>query len=342
MRTGGGAALSVRMLARTNAKTLAILGAGVQGHSHLATVPLVRDFTEIRVTSRDIDTAHVLAALDPRCVVVESFEDAVRGADVVCCCTDAREPITHREWFSPGTHVTSVGGTFGPELDPETDAPRTASSSNGRARPRTHRPRARTSSRAAIPSPSPSSAKCSPDSSPAARTTTRSPCTSRPAAVFEDAVTARMVYDAAVAAHVGTERRVVTALPALDADRPSRYRTAACAAHPSHTPDSRTGRRVSQARIDAADRQLQGARILRAAHAIDHERIARGILSVSAGNAALACAYVAHALHVPCRVVMYENAPRLKLDGVRALGAEPVLLLARWRDRLDRQPRMGG
>ncbi len=63
-----------------------------------------------------------------------------------------------------------------------------------------------------------------------------------------------------------------------------------------------------------------------AAHAIDPERIARGLLSVSAGNAALACAYVAHALDVPCRVVMYENAPRLKIDGVRALGAEPVLL----------------
>ena len=63
-----------------------------------------------------------------------------------------------------------------------------------------------------------------------------------------------------------------------------------------------------------------------AARAIDPERVARGLLSVSAGNAALACAYVAHALHVPCRVVMYENAPCLKIDGVRALGAEPVLL----------------
>jgi threonine dehydratase len=63
-----------------------------------------------------------------------------------------------------------------------------------------------------------------------------------------------------------------------------------------------------------------------AAQAIEPERVARGLLSVSAGNAALACAFVAHTLHVPCRVVMYENAPRLKIDGVRALGAEPVLL----------------
>src|ERR1700688_3153656 len=34
MRTGGGAAVSVRVLARSDARTLAILGAGVQGQSH--------------------------------------------------------------------------------------------------------------------------------------------------------------------------------------------------------------------------------------------------------------------------------------------------------------------
>jgi ornithine cyclodeaminase/alanine dehydrogenase-like protein (mu-crystallin family) len=48
------------------------------------------------------------------------MEEAVRGAHIVACCTDAREPILKREWLSPGTHVSSVGGTFGPEVDPET------------------------------------------------------------------------------------------------------------------------------------------------------------------------------------------------------------------------------
>jgi ornithine cyclodeaminase/alanine dehydrogenase-like protein (mu-crystallin family) len=49
---------------------------------------------------------------------VGSFEAAVAGADVVCCCTDTREPILEAGWLAPGTHVSSVGGTFGPELDP--------------------------------------------------------------------------------------------------------------------------------------------------------------------------------------------------------------------------------
>jgi ornithine cyclodeaminase/alanine dehydrogenase-like protein (mu-crystallin family) len=51
-----------------------------------------------------------------------SFEEAVRGADVVACCTDAREPVIRREWLAEGVHVSSVGGTFGPELDQETMA----------------------------------------------------------------------------------------------------------------------------------------------------------------------------------------------------------------------------
>jgi threonine dehydratase len=61
-----------------------------------------------------------------------------------------------------------------------------------------------------------------------------------------------------------------------------------------------------------------------AAHAVDRERAACGLLTVSAGNAALACAYVARALQLPCRVVMVDSAPALKVSGVRALGAEIV------------------
>ena len=120
MRTGGAAAVSVRLLARPDSKILAILGAGVQGHSHLATVPLVREFSEIRVASRNPERAAELATNDTRCRVVATFEEAVRGADVVCCCTDARAPVIRREWLAPGAHVTSVGGTFGPEIDAET------------------------------------------------------------------------------------------------------------------------------------------------------------------------------------------------------------------------------
>src|ERR1700686_913133 len=122
IRTGGTAAVAARALARKDASVLAILGAGVQGASHLETFPRVRDFKEIRIASRDSATAKALAARHPRAVVAESFEAAVRGSDVGPCCTDAREPILRRGWLKPGAHVSSVGGTWGPELDAATIA----------------------------------------------------------------------------------------------------------------------------------------------------------------------------------------------------------------------------
>jgi ornithine cyclodeaminase/alanine dehydrogenase-like protein (mu-crystallin family) len=119
LRTGGAAAVAARALAREDAEVLAILGAGVQGGSHLETFPRVRDFTEIRVASRDASKAAALAARNPRARVVPSFEAAVRGADVVACCTDAHEPVIRREWLKAGAHVSSVGGSFGAELGAE-------------------------------------------------------------------------------------------------------------------------------------------------------------------------------------------------------------------------------
>ena len=63
-----------------------------------------------------------------------------------------------------------------------------------------------------------------------------------------------------------------------------------------------------------------------AALALDGAERSKGLLTVSAGNAAAACAYVAHRLGVPCRVVMFETAPTPKLEAVRRWGAKPVLM----------------
>jgi ornithine cyclodeaminase/alanine dehydrogenase-like protein (mu-crystallin family) len=120
VRTGAASALSVRLLARREAQVLAVLGAGVQGRSHLMAVPRVRRFSEIRLASRVRDHATALARDFPQVQVVASFEEAVTGADVVCCCTDAAEPVVMRSWLKPGAHVTSVGASRrGPELGPD-------------------------------------------------------------------------------------------------------------------------------------------------------------------------------------------------------------------------------
>ncbi len=118
LRTAGGAALSARLLARENAQTLAIIGAGVQGQAHLQLLPLVRDVAEIRVWSRSPRSAEAAAAADHRAHAVATVEDAVRAADIVCLCTTAQEPPLLAEWVAPGAHVTSVGfNPPGGELD---------------------------------------------------------------------------------------------------------------------------------------------------------------------------------------------------------------------------------
>jgi alanine dehydrogenase len=115
-RTGAASALSTRLLARQDARVLAVLGTGVQARSHLDAVTRVRDFDEMRVAGRSRKRAAALGAS-----VADTFEAAVRGADVVCACTDAPAPVLRREWLAPGAHVTSVGASRdGPELDEDT------------------------------------------------------------------------------------------------------------------------------------------------------------------------------------------------------------------------------
>jgi ornithine cyclodeaminase/thiomorpholine-carboxylate dehydrogenase len=109
IRTAGAAAVSARHLARKDSRVLAIIGAGVQGHAHLEIFPRVRDFQEIRIASRTPESAVRLAALHPQARPVDSYEDAVRDADVIAMCTHSSTPVVKRDWVAPGTHVSSVG-----------------------------------------------------------------------------------------------------------------------------------------------------------------------------------------------------------------------------------------
>jgi alanine dehydrogenase len=117
-RTAAAAALAARLLARPDARVLAILGSGVQARSHALAFARVREWTEIRIASRDRAKAEALAA-ELGATASASFEDAVRGADVVAATTHSAEPVVAAEWVAPGTHVSSVGyNAPGSELDP--------------------------------------------------------------------------------------------------------------------------------------------------------------------------------------------------------------------------------
>jgi ornithine cyclodeaminase/alanine dehydrogenase-like protein (mu-crystallin family) len=124
IRTAAVSAVATRLLARPDASTLAILGAGVQARTHLEAIPLVRDIGEIRVFSRTAAKAAELAKLDPRVRIVSSAEEAVRGADVIVTATSSREPVVQREWIADGAHINAVGSSIAAarELDSATVA----------------------------------------------------------------------------------------------------------------------------------------------------------------------------------------------------------------------------
>lgn len=120
VRTAAVSAVATRVLAREDARVLAILGAGVQGRAHLQALLPVREFEEVRVFAPN--QAHARAIADGRATVVASAEEAVRGADVVVTATSSREPVVRREWFAPGAHVNAVGASMpsARELDLDT------------------------------------------------------------------------------------------------------------------------------------------------------------------------------------------------------------------------------
>ena len=109
IRTAAVSAVATRALAPPGARTVAILGGGVQARSHGEAMRAVLPDAEIRAWERrDGGTP----------------EDALREADVVCTCTSAREPILRREWLAPGAHVNAVGSSVptARELDADTIA----------------------------------------------------------------------------------------------------------------------------------------------------------------------------------------------------------------------------
>lgn len=116
-RTACATAVATKLLARTDAKTLAIIGAGVQAAAHLTVLLDVLTFSRVLIAARTRHHAEALARDHHGAEVVESFEEAVRVGDVICCCTDASAPVVQVEWLKSGAHVNSVGFGTGPELD---------------------------------------------------------------------------------------------------------------------------------------------------------------------------------------------------------------------------------
>ena len=112
IRTAAVSAVATRHLARDDAHVLAILGSGVQARTHLDAVCAVRDVREIRVWSRSTAQArHFVNVVRPHHSVraCDTAEEAVHGADIVCCVTASPTPLVPSAAYADGAHINAVG-----------------------------------------------------------------------------------------------------------------------------------------------------------------------------------------------------------------------------------------
>ncbi len=129
LRTGAVSGVATELLARRDADTVAILGAGRQGRAQLEAVACVRTLREARVFDLDpAAAASFVRDLSPRLGLdIRAASDAgsaIRGAGIICAATSSREPVFADEDVAPGTHINAVG-VYQPEraeIPPETVA----------------------------------------------------------------------------------------------------------------------------------------------------------------------------------------------------------------------------
>ncbi|MFG3582783.1 ornithine cyclodeaminase family protein [Streptomyces sp. NPDC047990] len=121
IRTAAAATLSARALAApVPAGPVTVIGTGAQARAQVALLAALDPTAPVVVAGRDPRRARLTADLHPEGRTAADIETAVRAAGVVFCCTGATRPVVHRDWLAAGTHISSVGGSHGPELDTAT------------------------------------------------------------------------------------------------------------------------------------------------------------------------------------------------------------------------------
>ncbi len=116
MRTGAASGVATKHLAREDAKTLGIYGAGWQAESQLEAIAAVRNLERVIVYSRNEDSRKRFAGKmsEKLGMDIETTHAAEEPAaqDIVVTMTSSGEPVLHGEWLRPGAHVNAAGSNF--------------------------------------------------------------------------------------------------------------------------------------------------------------------------------------------------------------------------------------
>ena len=112
LRTAATSAIATKFLAREDAKTLAIFGAGRQARAHARILPFVRRFERILICGKDSTLSRQFAQdISAPGLPAEPADSPTCAAesDVICTCTTSPAPLFDANLLCPGTHLNLVG-----------------------------------------------------------------------------------------------------------------------------------------------------------------------------------------------------------------------------------------
>ncbi len=113
MRVAAGAGLGVKYLAKQGSRSVGMIGSGGMARTYLEAFSCVRKIERVQVYSPNAENARLYAKemsekfkiqVEP----VGSAREAVKGVDIVSCCTSSIDPVFKSAWLEPGMHVTDV------------------------------------------------------------------------------------------------------------------------------------------------------------------------------------------------------------------------------------------
>ncbi len=126
IRTGATGGLAAKLLARKEAKIVALFGAGVQARTQLRALMTVRSLEQIYIISKTETSAKKLAIEiknwqnAPQVILGKTPQEAIRNADIIITATTSSTPVFKGEDLKLGTHITAIGA-YTPQMQ-EIDA----------------------------------------------------------------------------------------------------------------------------------------------------------------------------------------------------------------------------
>lgn len=123
LRTGAASGAATDLLARRDARSVAVLGTGVQGRTQLQAVCTVRPIERVfvydtRVSSAEKFRDEMVGAgppIPPTIQISQTARGAVSTADVICTATTSTTPVFRDSDVKPGAHINAIG-SFTPQM----------------------------------------------------------------------------------------------------------------------------------------------------------------------------------------------------------------------------------